>query len=893
MTAKRTFTFEQASDWELSDPNLIEIVDGALRLRESRRTFAASFTESMDAEIAAGDTEHEMGVQAELTSDGLKLVGGPAELDHAYIDFASDGNLPPGNKFTIRFKIIPHYSGVPQSRQFFVCSWGGDPSPTTASSNKFKIFQESAEGIGPDGSIQIRIWVGAGTTAAVCNTAFNTNKAWEPVAGQEYDFEWIVDFDNQTAGRTDLFIDGEHFGTATVNQPAQDWATSETQHFRFGANQTIDDTDHPDSQSNFTISEVEIFSAPMRDLSAPGFPAVAPVLEDAHATAKTAVAVNALNDHTLTFDLEGSSTVTFAGRDEDQLLVGPFDGLSDDLLNSMALDDLAGHSINVRSSAGIADEGLGLSLMGLNGTNDFVSAQVTLDTDGKATVAEGTFSKLLGFILGDTFPSGDLKVSASGSPNDTDLFVRADDDPRTLIGLADAGAVSVGTPSYGVVDGTAITAKLWAIGYDENGAPAVDEVGFADDATASGTTSFSALLYLGLADLDSSLQLSIRPGLPASPYGVGAYSSSPLDTHQELTLFGLDGAGAAQMERLLLSGDDPVGSALQWTAVFGVQVNGPLNGDVSVVTDSGVPLRQLRPEGEAQSGLKLLPWSPEAGTVTVSGSSGGDNAVALFVGKDTSGLTAIEKVDFTGGTPSLSPLATLKSVDAVTTMGLAAESLVALLAKADGASFDSLTDTLVGFKFEVDGLTYGVDAGAWAVDDGTGQITFAPTSTGSPQLSDLVQTHSAVVRPVVQLSPASDGGGEHVVVGLTDVSFDAEAKTDQPAAPSVTQVFGFVTTTGGEPLAGLEVIWSHQGFFLDGQFIPPEILVAVSDQDGMWSVELVSTAAAGLAPYSVGFRRAGDCDVEFAYSDLSMPAAPSISLPEVLVANGELTTVKA
>ena len=159
-----------------------------------------------------------------------------------------------------------------------------------------------------------------------------------------------------------------------------------------------------------------------------------------------------------------------------------------------------------------------------------------------------------------------------------------------------------------------------------------------------------SLATRGVLGLDAEITDTVAPG------AVEILSSSAADVGQKVTIFGLDGTGAAKREVLTLNGTTPVLGTQIWAAaaVLGAYVStGTTAGIVTVrVAGGGATIMALAAgTGQATAkGLKLGSCMYAAGAITAV-ADGATTKNVIVVGLNASGAVTLEKLTLNGITP--------------------------------------------------------------------------------------------------------------------------------------------------------------------------------------------------------------------------------------------------
>lgn len=200
----------------------IIFVGSLLRLKDLIPTdgiFHASFASSVNAHWSSGAAAGVLNGGALITSGNLDLRG-----NGRYGSWGGGANVPVQTG-TIRFGVIPNYSGIPGTSQYFFSS-----GVAASGVNLIEIRHLSASAV-----LSLIVKNSAGVD--IINYPA---PAWVPVAGTEYEFELDLDV---TTGATRLFINGALHGvvqTATgTRSGTSDTIKVGARHDGFGSNQNL------------------------------------------------------------------------------------------------------------------------------------------------------------------------------------------------------------------------------------------------------------------------------------------------------------------------------------------------------------------------------------------------------------------------------------------------------------------------------------------------------------------------------------------------------------------------------------------------------------------------------------------------------------------------------
>ena len=128
-------------------------------------------------------------------------------------------------------------------------------------------------------------------------------------------------------------------------------------------------------------------------------------------------------------------------------------------------------------------------------------------------------------------------------------------------------------------------------------------------------------------------------------------SASGLDTTQQVVLYGLNGAGAAQTETLTLNGATAViGST--YTRLLGARVVGTTNGIVTIrVSPGGATVATIAAGADKEVGLSICSCMYVGAGALTAVSSGASVKSLMLIGYSTTGAAQIEKITLTGVVP--------------------------------------------------------------------------------------------------------------------------------------------------------------------------------------------------------------------------------------------------
>ena len=159
----------------------------------------------------------------------------------------------------------------------------------------------------------------------------------------------------------------------------------------------------------------------------------------------------------------------------------------------------------------------------------------------------------------------------------------------------------------------------------------------------------SAAFTAAATKAEAGLATEVASVAPAGfPSVVDVVSSAAGDTTQTITIYGLDGTGAAQRETISLSGTTNVQGTLTWTKVLGAVLSAATVGTVTV-SDFPVATTVLTiAPAVLTAGVVLTTNTPVSGVLTVSIDVDTAVDVAVF-GADTTGANVGEEFDMTTG----------------------------------------------------------------------------------------------------------------------------------------------------------------------------------------------------------------------------------------------------
>lgn len=136
----------------------------------------------------------------------------------------------------------------------------------------------------------------------------------------------------------------------------------------------------------------------------------------------------------------------------------------------------------------------------------------------------------------------------------------------------------------------------------------------------------------------------------AAPGAVEVLSASAADVGMRITVYGLDGTGAAKREVLTLNGTTPVVGTQSWGAgkVLGAQIAGVTAGAVTVrPSGGGTAIMTLASGTNSVKGLKPGVTMYGAGVMTLA-ADGATTKDVILVGLNSSGVITLEKITLSG-----------------------------------------------------------------------------------------------------------------------------------------------------------------------------------------------------------------------------------------------------
>jgi len=196
MTTSTSYTFTTSTNYTFGSE--VEITGGEgslLDIRPTGATCAALFDVDTDLTWGDGTTTATDAGSPTITSGQLNLTGASGN----YVTYDATSNADAQQTLTVRFTLVPNYTGNPAATQtYFTIS-----QAAASVNNEVKLYQLT------NGNMTILVRDAAGATIIVSNFG-----AWSPTSGTSYEFELNLDI---TSGATRLFIDGVQQGSTIAS----------------------------------------------------------------------------------------------------------------------------------------------------------------------------------------------------------------------------------------------------------------------------------------------------------------------------------------------------------------------------------------------------------------------------------------------------------------------------------------------------------------------------------------------------------------------------------------------------------------------------------------------------------------------------------------------------
>jgi len=231
LTVKITYPFTTPGNY-IYDSDKVEIVGGVARLKSQvppDETFYANYKNNINGTRGKGDLTGIPFGGASVLNEKLDL----AHNDNRYVQYDADLNADSQQVGCVNFKVIPNYSGIPTSNEYYFTIFKN----TGDVANLISFIHSAAAG---------NLFISIYDSSAVVKVSINI-PAFSPVSGTPYEFE--LNYDGDT-GTTRLFIDGIQQGATNTNTFTRD---SSINFLRIGEYYTGTNT------SNFFIDDVVIY----------------------------------------------------------------------------------------------------------------------------------------------------------------------------------------------------------------------------------------------------------------------------------------------------------------------------------------------------------------------------------------------------------------------------------------------------------------------------------------------------------------------------------------------------------------------------------------------------------------------------------------------------------
>jgi hypothetical protein len=199
----------------------------------------------------------------------------------------------------------------------------------------------------------------------------------------------------------------------------------------------------------------------------------------------------------------------------------------------------------------------------------------------------------------------------------------------------------------------ATTADLIVFGTNQLSVAAAEEVTLAAAVDAPTATRWNTITAIATGYVEVARTVSCRGFLVGTGSTIEVTSNNGGDTTQVLTVFGLDGAGAAQTENITLAGAGPAIGTATWSKYFGCSLSAATLGTtISVRATLDPSLVHSAFDGTATQvqGVRVVD-NVRGATVTVVSDSAADAVDILLVGEDLSAAAQAEVVTLNGVTP--------------------------------------------------------------------------------------------------------------------------------------------------------------------------------------------------------------------------------------------------
>lgn len=269
-------------------------------------------------------------------------------------------------------------------------------------------------------------------------------------------------------------------------------------------------------------------------------------------------------------------------------------------------------------------------------------------------------------------------VPVKVNPSTQSTAVLSDSDPKPAVDLTSADyGLFTEQINIDVDTGTTQGKKITIVFEDETetfddvGGDAIMDIlytpgtdGYDTVTGAITAANFTAAATKDEAGLNAEMTAVAPAGFPSA---VEVVSSDAGDTTQEVTIYGIAGAGVATQETVTLNGTTAVAtSTTDWTKVLGVVISAATTGNITVQDTVPNTIATIT-AGTLTAGVVLTTNTPAAGVATVSIDVDTAIDVAMF-GTDASGADVGEVFDMTAG--ATTPVVGTQSFDGIAVMAL-------------------------------------------------------------------------------------------------------------------------------------------------------------------------------------------------------------------------------
>jgi len=318
-------------------------------------------------------------------------------------------------------------------------------------------------------------------------------------------------------------------------------------------------------------------------------------------------------------------------------------GLDSDKLASIT----AGQNVRIHSTNS-ADTSQSVTVYGIdNGTGLPVTEVIALNgTDGTTPEAGATaWAEVHGCTM-DASALGTVTVEEDNGAF-PDLYQMA-----TTV-LTSGVTVLAWTGSGQIVnvfaDG-ATTDDLIIFGTNESDVTTAEEVTLAGAVDAPTTAKWNSITVIATGYVPAARTVSVRGFLVGTGSTIEVLSNNVGDTTQTLTVYGLDGAGAAQTENIVLNGTTASPGTATWSKYFGCSLSGATAGNtvtVRATNDTSLHLASFDGSATQVDGVRVVD-NIRGGAISVVSDAGGDDVDFLIVGEDLSATPQAEKFTLNG-----------------------------------------------------------------------------------------------------------------------------------------------------------------------------------------------------------------------------------------------------